>query len=62
MVYISSALVAIVLSSILDGVQSSCGHGTSYDPRVVELRKRQEGGVQKVVEVKNFGYIGTQGP
>lgn len=63
MVYVTSALVAIVLCSIFDSVHSSCGHGTHLDRRITKLSRRQEGEApQKVVEVKKFGYIGSQGP
>lgn len=63
MVFIPSALVAVVLFSILDGVYCSCGHGTYLHRRITKTVKRQEiAAEQKVVEVGKFGYIGAQGP
>jgi hypothetical protein len=63
MVYVPSALVAIVLCRVFDNVYSSCGHGTYLHRLVTNLSRRQEGGgVVKTVEVGKFGYIGTQGP
>ncbi|KAH8593660.1 alpha carbonic anhydrase [Bisporella sp. PMI_857] len=62
MVSIRSALVAIALSSIFDGVSASCGHGTSLLRRQTRIKRQEGGAAEKVVEVGKFGYLGADGP
>ncbi|XMA18597.1 hypothetical protein WAI453_011388 [Rhynchosporium graminicola] len=59
----STSTFAILFATLfLDNASASCGHGTSLLKRKVNYKREEGGEAKKVVEVGQFGYIGSVGP
>jgi len=58
----TSTLALLFATLFLDSASASCGHGTSLLKRKVNYKRQEGGEAVKVVEVGQFGYIGSVGP